>query len=140
MIKEFKDEYRWLSNFWPSEVAFEGLVYPTVEHAYQAAKTLGTAERINIRDCRSPGKAKRLGRTVSLRSDWDSIKLEVMSDLLAEKFEIPQLQRKLLDTMDIQIVEGNTWNDTFWGVCNGVGENNLGRLIMEIRQDLIKSR
>jgi ribA/ribD-fused uncharacterized protein len=133
-IKEFLGPHRWLSNFWPAPVVMDGDAYPTVEHAYQAAKTLDPGERKGIRDTASPGAAKRLGGFVTKRDDWDTIKLEVMRRLLLQKFAIPELRQKLLDTGDARIIEGNTWGDTFWGVCRGNGTNHLGRLIEDIRE------
>lgn len=128
--------FEWLSNFFPAPVVYRGVNYNTVEHAYQAAKTLVLAEREQIRMCSTPGKAKRLGREVTMRPDWDKIKLTVMLHLLRQKFNIPELRDKLLATGDIRLIEGNTWGDTFWGVCNRTGMNHLGRLLMQVRSEL----
>lgn len=136
VIGPFKGELRWLSNFWPAEVMLDGLVYPTVEHAYVAAKTTNDVERFVIQTTPSPGEVKRLGRQLNIREDWDSIKLQVMEDLLWQKFQHSELKAKLLATGDIPIVEINTWNDTFWGQCNGKGTNHLGKLLMKIREAL----
>lgn len=139
-ILEFQGEHRWLSNFWPAKVEIYGMVYPTVENAYQAAKTYGKSKG-SFRDvpfltC-TPGQAKRLAREMSIRSDWDEVKVDVMRNLIRQKFAPKtELAAKLLETGDCQIVEGNRWGDTFWGVCNGVGRNMLGGIIMEIREDL----
>jgi len=138
MIKSFTGEYRFLSNFYPAVVVLDGKEYPTVEHAYQAAKTADEAEREKIRLAASPVQAKRLGKVVSLRSDWDAVKLQIMEDLLRQKFSIPHLKDKLLSTGDKELVEGNWWGDTFWGVYEGEGENHLGRLLMKIRDELRK--
>jgi len=136
MIDSFKDEYRFLSNFWPAEVRFEGLQYPSVEHAYQAAKTEDPKERVDVQSCTTPGKAKRQGRKVTMRSDWDDVKVDIMEHLLYEKFAHPELRDRLLQTGTQGLVEGNTWGDTFWGVSGGKGENHLGRILMKIRKDL----
>lgn len=136
VIGPFQGELRWLSNFWPAEVMLDGLVYPTVEHAYVAAKTTNDVERFVIQTTPSPGEVKRLGRQLNIREDWDSIKLQVMEDLLWQKFQHSELKAKLLATGDIPIVEINTWNDTFWGQCNGKGTNHLGKLLMKIRETL----
>ena len=136
VIGPFKGELRWLSNFWPAEVMLDGLVYPTVEHAYVAAKTTNDVERFVIQTTPSPGEVKRLGRQLNIREDWDSIKLQVMEDLLWQKFQHSELKDKLLATGDIPIVEITTWNDTFWGQCKGKGQNNLGKLLMKIRETL----
>jgi len=108
--------------------------YPSVEHAYQAAKCAKLRDAAIIRQCDSAGMAKRLGKEVELRPDWPKIKLEIMADLLWQKFVLnPELRARLLTTGDRELIEGNTWGDTYWGKCNQVGENHLGRLIMRLR-------
>jgi N-glycosidase YbiA len=136
-ITEFKDEYRFLSNFdQTSTILYDFMSYRSVEHAYQAAKTLNLEERKKIKACETPGKAKRMGQTVTLRADWEEIKLDVMRDLLYKKFSLHPLREKLLATGTKELVEGNNWGDTYWGVCNGKGENRLGIILMDIRADL----
>ena len=127
----FQGEYRWLSNFWPCLVLFDGDEYPSTENAYQAAKV--PKQQRAIFKTISPGKAKRLARSFKPQ---DFNKVEVMQDLLFQKFCQSPFKEKLLATGDCYIEETNTWNDTFWGVCNGVGQNKLGQLIMEIREEL----
>ena len=136
MIDRFSGQHRFLSNFHPSEVEMDGLIYPTVEHAYQAAKTLNAQQRGVIRVAMTPGKAKRLGRKVDMRPDWHKMKLDIMSELVAKKFEIPELAAKLIDTGEHELIEGNYWNDTYWGMCNGKGSNNLGIILMNTRHDI----
>lgn len=134
-IDSFTGDFAFLSNFHPCEIEFEGIKFPTVEHAFQAAKTLSVHDREAIRAAATPGKAKRLGRKVDLRRDWNNIRVSVMEQLLRIKFSDPWL-RELLDiTKGATLVEGNTWNDTFWGVCKGKGDNNLGKLLMKIRDE-----
>lgn len=135
-IIDFRGEYRWLSNFAEAEVFYDGQDYPTTEHAYQAAKTLDKEERKQVREAPTPGRARRLGQKVTLRPGWHEIKLNVMRDLLKQKFKIPEYKKLLLDTGGHHLLEGNTWGDQFWGVCEGIGENHLGRLLMDIRYDL----
>lgn len=136
-IGPFKGDYRWLSNFWPAKVIFEGHEYPSVEHAYVAAKTTNEMEREVIRSTKSPGEVKRLGRQLDLREDWNDIRLQVMEDLVRQKFQNhDDLREKLLATGEEEIIEINTWNDTFWGQCKGKGQNNLGKLLMKIRETL----
>lgn len=137
MIDSFDGEYRWLSNFWPSPVVMYGELYPTVEHAYQAAKTRIASEREAIRRAPTPGRAKRMGRAVLLRSDWNDFRLVAMEELLRRKFADPDLRTRLIETSPHTLVERNHWNDRFWGVCRGKGENHLGRLLMKIRDELI---
>lgn len=137
MIDAFCGEYRWLSNFERSYVMLDGLEFPTVEHAYQAAKNPSKLYRAHLLSLRNPAEARQLGQTCKLREDWQDVKVAVMRDLLAQKFA-PEtaLAVELLNTGDHELVEGNTWGDTFWGVCNGQGDNWLGRLLMEQRAAL----
>ncbi len=135
MIDSFNGKYRFLSNFAPCKVEYDGLEYASTESAYQAAKTTNTALRKEFQTSK-PGDAKKLGRKVVLRPDWESIKLEVMEQLLRQKFTQPDFKRALLNTGDEDLIEGNTWNDTFWGVCKGKGQNNLGKLLMKVRKEL----
>ena len=123
-----------------SPVIFDGEVYPSVEHAYQAAKTLDVIARGLFRHTFStPGEAKRAGRRLELRADWEEIKVSVMESLLRQKFCDARtgLGRQLVDTGDHELVEGNTWGDRFWGV-DGTGRNVLGKLLMQIRDDLTR--
>ena len=136
MINKFSGEYRFLSNFYNCRIEYEGLVYPTVEHAFQAAKTTDEAERRSVRDCSTAGQAKRRGREVTLRPDWDTVKVDVMHELLLYKFYAADLGGRLCHTGDQELIEGNTWGDTFWGVCRGKGSNHLGRLLMQVRREI----
>ena len=135
MIDSFTGENRFLSNFWPAEVELDGMIFPTVEHAYVAAKTLDMEERRKIQAVATPGQVKRLGRKLVLRPDWEDVKLFVMEDLVRQKFQHADLRQLLLATGDQELVEGNTWGDTFWGVCFDVGLNHLGLILMEVRDE-----
>lgn len=107
------------------------------EHAYAAAKCKTERDREFIRKCSTPGEAKRLARQVPIREDWDDIRLGVMYELVKEKFSRHKdLRDKLLATGQFPLIEGNRWGDTFWGVCRGVGENNLGKILMRVRDEL----
>jgi N-glycosidase YbiA len=137
MIDRFSGPYRFLSNFWPARVVLDGEEYPTTEHAYQAAKTFDPAVRRAIALSETPGKAKRAGAAAKCREDWPAVKVEIMLDLLRQKFRRhDHLKEQLLATGDLELVEGNTWGDVFWGVCNGKGENHLGRLLMRVRHEI----
>ena len=137
MIKAFSGEYRWLSNFWLCPVVLGDHVYPSTENAYQAAK-YPKEDRQQFTTC-SPAKAKRLGREIELPSGWDVTKLMMMRRVLEQKFRANTFNAGLLvSTADQEIVEGNTWGDAFWGVCDGVGQNHLGRMLMDIRASLIQ--
>ena len=137
MIKKFQDEYRWLSNFEPVEVELDGVKYPSVENAYQAAKTLDLEERKQFETCTSL-VAKIRGKNLVMWSLWDSAKLLVMYNLCRQKYAQEPYKTLLLETGDQELQEGNWWGDVYWGVCRGQGENNLGKLIMKIRNDLRK--
>lgn len=136
-IGEFQGEYRFLSNFWPAPCEFEGVRYPSSEHAYQAAKSLDAADRRRIAALPTPSEAKRAGRALTLRPDWETVKFDVMRECVRSKFALnPDLAEKLLATGDALLEEGNTWGDRTWGVVDGVGENRLGRILMDIRSEL----
>ena len=143
-IDKFDGEYAFLSNFYPSRILYdeyENWYAPTVEHAFQAAKTLNIEEEIDILASATPGQAKRLGRRCQLRKDWEEAKDDVMYSLLRRKFSIPELRDKLLATDDAILIEGTTWHDNYWGgcscsKCNGRGKNRLGKLLMKVREEL----
>jgi ribA/ribD-fused uncharacterized protein len=136
VIDSFQGEYRWLSNFAPVSIVFDGVEYPSTEHAYQSAKTTDKDIRLIISQTQKAGEVKKLGRTINIRDDWDSIKYETMKKLLWQKFNKDPYKSKLMATGEQEIIEGNWWGDTYWGVCKGVGDNNLGKLIMKIRECL----
>ncbi len=135
-IVSFRGEHRFLSNFYPADVVLDGQEFVTVEHAYQAAKCEVLEDRLRFNALVTPKEAKQLGASVQTRPDWDSVKLSVMQDLLGQKFRDPKLGRMLLATGTAELIEGNTWGDTYWGVCRGVGQNHLGRLLMDVRNSL----
>ena len=138
-ILQFKGEHAFLSNFYPCTIHFEGETYPSVEHAYQAAKTKLYAERMFVRESITAAVAKKRGKTATLREGWSDMRVPVMRALLREKFKLPGLGQRLLDTDNEELVEGNWWGDHFWGrVAGGEedGENWLGLLLMEIRAEL----
>lgn len=137
MIKEFRNEYRFLSNFHPCLIDFEGKIYNSVEHAYQAAKTRDENTRDLIRASATSGTAKRLGQRLTLRKDWEDIKIDIMRDLVRKKFNLVTLKSALLLTGNEELVEGNWWGDRFWGQSPlGQGKNWLGKILMEIREEL----
>jgi N-glycosidase YbiA len=136
MIDQFKGDWQFLSNFYPSPVWYEGKCYSTVEHAYQAAKTENEELREIIRKSATPGKAKKLGQEIMCRPDWEEVKVYVMTQLLWSKFgQDTDLRRRLLETGEDPLVEGNYWNDEFWGLDlkTNQGQNVLGKLLMAIR-------
>lgn len=140
VIERFWGAHRYLSNFyvapmydpcWPNKRA------QTLEHFFQAHKAELREQQIEILEASTPAISKRLGRKCQKRPDWDEHKNSVMLHLLRLKFDQhPNLTHLLLSTGDAELVEGNTWGDTYWGVCDGVGENWLGKLLMQVRQEL----
>ena len=137
-IGEFQGQWRFLSNFWPCGIVYDGEAYSSVEHAYQAAKIplLQKELREEIKKTVSPGEAKKLSRQLPMREDWEVVKMDIMLCLLRQKFSNEPLRSKLLATMPLELVEGNWWGDIFWGVYQGRGLNNLGKLLMQIRNEL----
>ena len=143
MIREFCDEYRWLSNFWCMETPIVddlGYQFPTVEHYYVSQKTTVRIQKYMVSQCPTPGKAKQMGRGFKIPLDWDNKRIDVMNRALVHKFgpKNPWLQQKLIATGNQQIFEGNNWGDTFWGVDIDTlqGGNMLGRMLMDIRETI----
>ncbi|MFV0357789.1 MAG: NADAR family protein [Bacteroides thetaiotaomicron] len=140
MICEFRGAYRFMSNFYPAEVVWLGQTFPTVEHAFQAAKFAAHPEIVQeIRNCMTPGETKRIASKYRalIEPSWFIYSRElVMMYLLQQKFSKgSDLHKKLMETGNHELVEGNTWGDVFWGVCNGKGENNFGKMLMFIRDN-----
>lgn len=133
-IDSFTGQNRFLSNFFPAIFFWCGWWWSSTEHAYQAMKAEDMDDFKAILHCDTPGQAKRMGKNVRMREDWEEIKLGVMRAVVTEKFtQNHHLMMLLQNTEDAELIEGNTWGDTYWGVCRGVGENNLGKILMEIR-------
>ncbi len=135
-IYGFRGEFRWMSNFHPVQIDFESRRWPSVEHAHQAAKTQIEVEKIAILEAPAPGRAKRLGRTLNIRADWLEVRCDLMLRLQRLKYQDRDLAFLLRRTGARHIEETNTWGDTFWGVCKGVGENQMGKILMEVRDEL----
>ena len=139
--KMFSDDLAFLSNFYilPKPILMYGKPYPTVEHAYQAAKAISKTDREIIRKAKTAGYAKKLGRKVKCRPDFEQRKIDIMLELVKRKFQIPELKDKLISTKDLYLVETNYWHDNFWGDCYCdecsviLGQNHLGNLLMQIR-------
>lgn len=141
MIHTFKiDPYKWLSNMQLVDIPLKGKIYPSVEHAYMSEKSHDSSWKELCSKKEITGKQiKVFSRTIELRSDWEDVKLLVMEHCLREKFKQEPFKTGLIKTGNQNIQEGNYWNDIFWGVDlkkdPNVGENNLGRLIMKIRDE-----
>lgn len=133
VIDSFKGEYAFLSNFWLNPVVF-GDVWPSSEHAYQAAKCYSYEDHQKFRNPNmTPGQAKRLGKQIQMRDDWEDIKFGTMLAIVTAKFRDTELHELLLQTNDAILIEGNNWGDRYWGQVDGVGENNLGKILMHVR-------
>lgn len=138
MIKEFRGQYYFLSNFYNAKVEWEGITYLNNESAFQSAKVTDYDTRLKFANL-DPSSAKRKGRNVQLRHGWENIKFDIMYEIVKAKFtQNEDLKIKLLATGDEELQEGNSWNDKIWGVCNGKGQNNLGKILMRVRSELKK--
>ena len=136
-INRFDGKYRFLSNFFNAPVEYKGLHYLNNEAAFQAQKCMNEQEKIQFTTI-PPNIAKRLGRKVKLRPDWEIIKINIMKEIVEAKFtQNEDLKELLLETGDSILIEGNTWNDVFWGINikTGNGSNNLGKILMQVRED-----
>ena len=141
-IKEFQGDYRFLSNFWASPIYLEGVgTFVSAEHLYQAFKTTVLSEVHQVLACPTPGEVKKMGRTLTLRPDWEDVKDRAMEITVARKFySNPDLMRRLWDT-EGELIEGNTWHDNYWGVCScekcsGKPQlNRLGYILMDLRDE-----
>lgn len=141
-ITRFRGCYSFLNNMYPSSVFYDGYEYPTVEHAFQAAKCEREFTIANwcmqIQKVKSPQKAKRIGQSIKLRQDWEEVKYNIMFELVLQKFARHfDLREQLLETAGRDLIEGNDWGDTYWGVCDGEGQNQLGKILMSVRRLLM---
>lgn len=137
-IERFEGPYSFLSNFHPCHIIYEGITFNTVENAFQAAKSTDKRKMSDF-VALTPGIAKQLGRQISLRPDWETVKDGIMLNLVKQKFLLPEnerLRHKLLETGNTELVEGNWWHDYYWGVdaTTGKGRNKLGRILMQVRE------
>jgi ribA/ribD-fused uncharacterized protein len=136
VISSFTGKHFFLSNFYPCSISYEGIIYPSSEHAYVAAKSDDTRDREYIATINNAGKAKQYSRRLILRDGWDSMRVNVMLDIVSIKFRHEDLSNALVNTGNEELVEGNYWGDTFWGQSPiGTGQNNLGKILMEIRSE-----
>lgn len=144
MIKAFGKQYAFLSNFYQVSLTFEGIMYGSVEHAYQSSKSFDNKYRKMIASIPGvkAGISKMRGQNVKLRPDWEKVKVDIMKKLLYKKFMYPHLSNLLLQTQNEDLEEGNSWHDNFWGNCRCKkcrdipGQNMLGKLLMDIRTEL----
>ncbi len=135
-ITLFRGDYEFLRNPYPHPITALGVSGQSIEYVFQALKATNEKDRNFILDAPYWGEAKKRGKHIKCREDWEEIKIFVMWQCLREKFKDPELRGKLLATGDAKLVEGNAWKDFYWGVCDGKGENWLGRLLMEVRHEV----
>lgn len=144
-IRGFQGQNRFLSNFHPAPLVVELEIgghtleaqAPTAEHAYQASKAVTVHDARAVLRCATPAEAKRAGRKIPQRPDWEQVKIAIMRRIVNAKFrQNPPLATKLRQTGEAQLLEENDWGDIFWGVCRGRGQNHLGRILMDVRNGL----
>lgn len=135
-IKGFFEEYRWMSNFYLCPVMWKGLLFPSSENAYQAAKSNDPKLWLTFLNI-EPKEAKKLGRNLPIRKDWEDVKEQIMYDVCLDKFlRTKALSDALIATGDKYLQEANWWGDVYWGVCRGIGLNKLGQCLMRVRDKL----
>ena len=138
-ITSFRNKYFFLSSMYPCKIDFGDITYPSVENAFQAAKTTKLDDKFIIAKLK-PSESKYYGRNrIKMRNDWNDIKLDIMYQLVKIKFSDPVLKQLLIDTAGEDIIEDNNWGDTFWGVCGGIGQNQLGKILMKVRTELLNA-
>lgn len=136
VIDRFDGDYAFLSNFFECPVFYNDLWHTNSEAAFQGAKSKDRKMRGVFSEL-SPSRAKYLGRHIQLREDWEQVKDTIMEQIVYNKFRYnASLEERLLDTGTAELIEGNTWGDTYWGICNGVGQNKLGKILMKVRERL----
>jgi len=138
----FKDEYRFLSNFWLNDIVISNKIWKSTEHIYQASKSNDPIIREKMRNLRTPGEAKKIGKLIKMRDDFDEIKDNMMLKINRLKFKNPELKQLLIETGNKKLIEGNFWNDNYFGKCyckkceDKVGLNKLGKILMKIRNEI----
>jgi ribA/ribD-fused uncharacterized protein len=141
-INFFEDRYFFLSNFYPCSIIYEGITYPSSEHSYQASKSLDTNTRLKVALAPTPGMSKRIGKQLKIRPNWNDIRYPIMKDIVRIKFTTHlDIRKKLLDTDNVKLTEGNLWHDNYFGVCHcakcgSEGKNSLGQILMDLREEL----
>ena len=141
MIKEFKNQYFFLSNFYECPIYYNKLVFCNAEAAFQAQKVIDEKEQYKFINLNA-SQARKLGKTIVLRKDWEEVKDNIMYEIVKRKFTVnKELQQKLIDTKDEELVEENWWHDTYWGIDSktGIGKNKLGKILMKVREEVKSS-
>ena len=144
-IDAFRGAYCFLSNFFPCPVRLDGFRYSSAEAAFQAGKAKNEPAIQQAFASMSPSEAKKFGREVFMTKEelkhWEETRITRMTEVVRAKFnQNPELRDLLVQTFPLELVEGNNWNDRFWGACGGKGENHLGKILMKIRAELTEKR
>lgn len=136
-ITSFTGEYDWLSNFYPCKIKYHGYEFLCLEGAYQLCKLPDEMVNDHIKEYAilTGAQAKKKAKLLPIREDFHIKKYEIMRFLISLKFQDPVLKAKLINTGDCELIEGNWWGDTYWGICNGNGHNYLGKILMELRSN-----
>lgn len=145
MVKQFRDEFKFLSNFYITPITYRGSNYRSVEHAFQASKCTLLKDKMLIKNTSNPAEVRSLGRQVNMRDTWHLERISVMTELLRIKFNNPDLQQRLIKLDGEEIVEGNFHHDTFWGQCfcryhKGAGDNQLGKILMLLVNEFVSNK
>lgn len=138
MINRFRGEYAFLSNFYESPITYNGITFGSSEAAFQAQKCFYEADRELFRNL-NPSEAKKLGRKIHIIPDWEYRKDMIMYRIVLTKFASnDELRKKLIATGKQDLIEGNTWGDTYWGWDENKreGKNRLGEILKKVREDL----
>lgn len=142
-ITSFKEEYRFLSNFYQTPVTYKGLTYPNAEAAFQAQKCEKEEDKVKYTLVKNPVRAKQMGKKEpNLPENWREISYDIMLEIIRAKFAVPEMDEKLLATGDAELIEGNNHHDNIWGDCtcpkcaSKVGQNRLGKILMQVREEL----
>ena len=137
MINRFEGLHQFLSNFYSIPITYDGMSFLSVGHAYAAAKTTNHNERVHVVHLGTAREVLNYAQKLPAREGWEGMRLDVMEELLRQKFSYPAMRTKLDQTIDHELVYGNS-PDTFWGIneMTGHGENHLGKLLMKIRNEL----
>lgn len=134
--KGFSGELSFCSNFYHAEFVYKEIKFPTSEHAYQWSKCKNLEDKNEVLKSTNPVDAKKIGRHAEMVDNWDNVKIQTMYEILKAKFTNLYLAERLIKTENTELIEHNYWKDFYWGVCDGKGENWLGRLLMKIREEL----
>jgi len=133
----FNGETHPLSNFYPAKINVDGKIYKTAEHYYQSEKATNTMDKSRVMQAESPSNARRIGKQIKKRADFDEIKDIIMYKGVKAKFtQNVEVKAYLLATGDRYLIEDASFSP-YWGTgYNDMGENKMGKMLMQIRDEL----